>query len=269
VAEEKLSALVRRLSPLAEAGPAVWVARVGNPGEVWVLEESRTRWLVKVLKSPILESSEGQARLIRRATPADLELHKNLREEAQRLVEQAVARAEGLGLCMRFISGELDLDRTFLRLFFCSPNRVDFRELLRDLAGSMKLRLELRQIGPRDVAKVLGTLGPCGCPLCCQGFLHKLRPVPLELAFAQQLLLSPERLSGACGRLKCCLAYEHEQYREALDGLPEPGEEVTVDGRTGEILGYQFFRGTASVAWSDGTRSEIPWGKLRPREGTP
>ncbi len=263
MAQETLSALVRREGPLAEVGLAAWSSRVGNPGELWVEEEGRTRWLVRVLKSPLLDGSERQARLVRRATAADMELHGVRAAESQQLRAQAAARAKELGLPMKFLGAELDLDRTLLRLFFVAPERVDFRELLRDLTGAFKLRLELRQLGPRDAAKLLGTVGPCGCPLCCRTFLHKLRPVPLELAFVQQLMLSPERLTGACGRLKCCLAYEHEQYREALEGLPEPGEEVTIDGRTGEIVTYHFFRRTATVAWSDGTRSEVPWDRLK------
>lgn len=264
MAEEGLKALVRRVSPWLEVHLASWTGSVGIPGQTWVEEDERGQWLVKILRSPADERGEPAGRLLRQATPEHLELHGTREEETKALVKEAQARAEALGLPLKFKGAELDLGRTFLRLFFTAPGRLDFRHLLRELSGELQLRVELRQLGPRDEARLLGGVGPCGRPLCCHSFLHHLRPIPLELAFEQQLFVSPERLTGACGRLRCCLAYERDLYLEALQGLPNPGAKVKIGGRTGKILAYNIFRRTAEVEWAGGGRSELPWDDLRP-----
>jgi cell fate regulator YaaT (PSP1 superfamily) len=265
MAAEKLGALVRRLGPLCDLHLSTWDGPVGNPGQVWVEEESRTPWLVKVLKSPILNPNNPRGHLIRLASQPDLDTYQTRLGEADELRQSAQDQATALGLPMRFLAAELDLDKTFLRLHFSAPNRVDFREFLRELGTEFRLRLELHQIGPRDAARILGEVGPCGRSLCCRTFLHKLRPVPLELAFEQQLFLSPDRLTGACGRLMCCLAYEHEQYRDALEGLPKMGARITVEGRAGKVVGLNVFQGSFTVQWSDGTRSEMNGHRLHDR----
>ncbi|MBC7220994.1 stage 0 sporulation protein [Candidatus Bipolaricaulota bacterium] len=257
MAAERLGALVRRLGRPGEVHHAVWDGVVGSPGEVWVEDEGRTLWLAKVLKSPLVSPSNPKARLVRPASPADCSAHQARAAEADELRRLAQKQAARLSLPMRFLGGELDLERTFLRLYFTAPNRVDFREFLRELGAEFRMRIELHQVGPRDAARLLGEVGPCGRPLCCRMFLHRLRPVPLELAFDQQLFLSPERLTGACGRLTCCLAYEHEQYREALEGLPKLGERIEAGGRSGEVIALNVFAGTYTVQWSDGTRTEL------------
>lgn len=265
MAPENLGALVRRLGALCDLHLAAWSGHVGSPGETWIEEEGRTPWLVKVLKSPIVNPGSPRGHLVRSAAQADLDIHRARLEEADELRQSAQDQAKALGLPMRFLAAEMDLDRTFLRLHFSAPSRVDFRELLREMSGNVKLRLELHQIGPRDVARILGEVGPCGRPLCCRTFLHKLRPVPLELAFEQQLFLSPDRLTGACGRLMCCLAYEHEQYRDALGSLPKIGARITVEGRTGKVVGLNVFQGSVTVQWQDGARSELTSQDLRAR----
>ena len=266
MAAEKLGALVRRLSPGWDLHPSAWAGSVGNPGETWVEEEAHTLWLAKVLKSPLVSPGAPRAHLVRRATPADLDAHRARAAEGEDLRRAAQDRAKALALPMRFVGAELDLERTFLRLHFTAPERVDFREFLRELGAAFRLRIELHQIGPRDAARILGEVGPCGRPLCCRTFLHKLKPVPLELAFEQQLYLSPERLTGACGRLMCCLAYEHEQYRDALEGLPKMGARIEVGGRTGKVVALNVFQRSFTVQWSDGTRTELNGAALDPPE---
>jgi len=263
VAAEKLGALVRRRGPLCDIHLAVWDGAVGDPGQLWVEEEGHTSWLARVLQSPLCNPPAPRTRLARPASPEDRATFEARSAEAEELRRLAQERASDLSLPMRFLGAELDLERTFLRLYFTAPERVDFREFLRELGAAFRLRLELHQIGPRDAARILGEVGPCGRPLCCRTFLHKLRPIPLELAFEQQLFLSPERLTGVCGRLMCCLAYEHEQYREALDGLPKMGARIEVEGRTGKVVGLNAFQGTFTVQWPDGTRAELNGEQLR------
>jgi cell fate regulator YaaT (PSP1 superfamily) len=260
VAEERLRALVRRLGASPDIHVAVWGGIVGRTGQNWVEDDGRGIWLVKVLRSP-LQDEEGEpvGTLLRQAGPGDLERHRKREEELPALLKRARERARARDLPMKFIAGELDLERRLLRLFFTAPSRVDFRKLLRELGGEWGLRVELRQVGPRDVARLLGGIGPCGRPLCCRTFLRQLRPVPLELAFDQQLFFSPERITGYCGRLMCCLAYEHSQYVEALSGLPKVGQKITLDGRRAKITGVNIFHETVYLTWEDGKREELTW----------
>ncbi|HAZ27105.1 TPA: hypothetical protein DCY65_05155 [Candidatus Acetothermia bacterium] len=263
MATENLAALVRRVGPACDVHLASWKGAVGNPGDLWVEEDGRTLWMAKILKSPVRQPGDLAGHLLRPASAADAATYRARIAEAEELRCRAQEQAAGSGLPMRFLGAELDLERTFLRLYFTAPNRVDFRDLLRELGTSLRLRIELRQAGPRHAARIRGEVGPCGRPLCCRTFLHKLRPVPLELAFEQQLFLSPERLTGACGRLMCCLAYEYEQYRDALEGLPKLGDKIKVDGHSGKVVAHNVFRGTVTVQWADGTRGEVPGERLQ------
>ena len=263
MAEEGLKALVRRLGPYLEVHVAVWAGAVGMPGQIWVEDDGRGLWLVRILRSPLNEPGEPSGRLLRRATPEELRQHKALAEEAENLRIRAQSLAKEAGLPLRFKGGDLDLRRSFLRLYFSAEERVDFRKFLKDLEARLQVRVELRQLGARDEARLLGLVGPCGRPLCCRTFLARLQLVPLEFAFEQQLFVNPERLTGACGRLKCCLAYERDFYLEELAGLPEPGDRVELEGRKGKILAHNVFLRTTQIEWADGTRSELPWDELR------
>jgi len=263
LAEERVKALVRRLSPWPEVHMAAWGPAVGLPNEIWVEEDKNGLWLVRILRSPLTEKIEVGGRLLRKATQEEQSAYLRAREKAEEMRKSAQERAKSLGLPLKFQAAEMDLTLSFLRLFFSSLGRADFREFAKKFSAEVGMKVELRQLGPRDEARILGLLGPCGRPLCCRTFLTKLQPIPLEFAFEQQLFLNPERLTGACGRLKCCLAYERDLYLETLQGLPEPGAKIEIGGRTGKILSHNIFSRTAQVEWSDGTRSDVPWDELR------
>ncbi len=263
MAEERLRALVRKYGPQPDVHLSVWGGMVGRTGQIWIEDDGRGVWLVQILRSPARDKGEPEGTLLRPASAADKERFRERQAEVPSLISRAQKQARSLKLPMRFVAGELDLERRFLRLFFSAPGRVDFRELLRQLSKELEIRLEFRQVGPRDEARLLGGLGPCGRPLCCRAFLRQLRPVPLELAFDQQLFFSPERITGACGRLMCCLAYEHSQYLEALAGVPKVGQTVELEGKKGKVTGVNIFRSTLTVAWEDGTREDVPWSKLK------
>ncbi len=262
MAAEGLKALVKRLSPWPEVHIALWAGAVGLPGEIWVEEDKNGLWLVRILRSPLGERKEFSGRLMRAANDEDLRRYKETLSLAEKFRSQAQKKAQALGLAVRFRAAELDLGHSFLRLYFIVQARTDFRQFLRAFSAEAQVRVELRQLGPRDEARILGLLGPCGRPLCCRTFLTQLRPIPLEFAFEQQLFLNPERLSGACGRLKCCLAYERDFYLQELQGLPEPGQRVEINGRPGKILAHNVFSRTTQVEWPDGTRSDVPWDEL-------
>ncbi|MCW2898385.1 MAG: signal peptidase-like protein [Streptosporangiaceae bacterium] len=157
-------------------------------------------------------------------------------------------RAEGRGIAKRLIRQHelpmkvigvdyLDHDNIF-KVYFSAPHRVDFRALVRDLAHSMKARVELRQIGPRDEARLQGGIGPCGRDLCCATFLKDFEPVSVRMAKEQDLPVNPLRIAGACGRLMCCLKYEHPLYQEFKGRAPGLGSKVQTPEGEGTVVGY-------------------------------
>jgi len=181
-------------------------------------------------------------KVVRRATAKDEEqvvVNRAREKEALAVCEQKVREH---GLAMSLVDAEYTFDGAKLVFYFTAENRVDFRELVRDLAGTFKTRIELRQIGVRDEAKILGGLGPCGRPICCATFLEEFQPVSIRMAKEQNLSLNPTKISGLCGRLMCCLRYECERYGEAKDSGAEtgtspkecPGSEEAEAGTGGE-----------------------------------
>ena len=135
------------------------------------------------------------------------------------------------GLVMKLIDVEYTFDNSKVIFYFTADGRVDFRELVKDLAAVFKMRIELRQIGVRDEAKMMGGIGSCGRSLCCHSWLSDFEPVSIKMAKVQNLSLNPAKISGICGRLMCCLKYENDIYMELRRGMPEPGEKIkTPDG---------------------------------------
>lgn len=172
--------------------------------------------------------------VIRIATKADLEVVKQneIKEiEAIKICEQKILNHK---IDMKLVDVECTFDNNKLLFYFTAENRVDFRELVKDLAAVFRTRIELRQIGVRDEAKMLGGLGICGRPFCCNSFLGEFQPVSIKMAKEQGLSLNPTKISGACGRLMCCLKYEQDSYDELLKITPKAGAYV----QTPEFKGY-------------------------------
>lgn len=170
--------------------------------------------------------------VLRMVTPGDLE------QQAQRIEREREAfaicheKVNEHGLDMKLVRVEYTLDQSKLMVYFTSNGRVDFRKLVKDLAAVFRTRIELKQIGVRDEARMIGGLGPCGRSLCCTQHLKDFQPVSIRMAKDQSLSLNPTKISGVCGRLMCCLAYEHEQYQKTRKQMPKIGKEViTPDGR--------------------------------------
>ena len=166
--------------------------------------------------------------VIRVATPADDAIaKKNIEKEAgaMEICRQKIAKH---GLEMRLLDCEYTFDNTKILFYFTADGRVDFRELVKDLASVFKIRIELRQIGVRDETKLIGGIGICGRPLCCNTFLFDFAPVSIKMAKEQNLSLNPTKISGTCGRLMCCLKNEQETYEELNRNLPNVGDDVTI-----------------------------------------
>jgi len=182
------------------------------------------------------------ARVIRLASLSDLEDWKNNREKEGEAVQIARGMVDRLKLPMKVADVEWQFDRKRATFFFTADQRVDFRKLVRELAGKFRTRIELRQIGVRDEAARLGGIGSCGRELCCSTWLEEFRPVTTQAAKVQDLPLNPVRLSGQCGRLKCCLNYELDQYMEALSAFPKIGVVLETTWGTGRVRKVDIFR---------------------------
>jgi cell fate regulator YaaT (PSP1 superfamily) len=206
--------------------------------------------------------SEQLERVIRTATAGDIESHQYNQADAERTISAAreiICRHE---LPMHLVAAEYTLDRKKLRIYFTAPHRVDFRTLLRDLAARFGTRIELRQMGARDEARLKGGIGRCGLLICCHRYLHDPKPIRMELAYDQELFVSPERITGVCGRLMCCLAYEHDTYRSELATLPKLGALVEWEGKSGKIISHNIFRRTITVLTEAHERLELDAGAV-------
>ncbi|HUI69969.1 MAG TPA: stage 0 sporulation family protein [Spirochaetia bacterium] len=168
--------------------------------------------------------------IVRLANPADLSRVEENDTREGRAYEICRERIEARGLTMKLVGAHYILDEQKILFFFTAENRVDFRELVKDLVAVFKMRIELRQIGVRDEARVVGGLGICGRALCCNAVTDRLRPVSIKMAKEQNLTLNSMKISGPCGRLLCCLSYEFDVYKEARQALPGMGTRVRYDG---------------------------------------
>jgi len=168
--------------------------------------------------------------ILRLATPSDIETFEANREQSRYAYKYCQEQITRLGLAMNLVSSEFTLDRSKLIFSYISEERVDFRELLRILAGHFRTRIDLRQIGSRDKAKMIGGIGICGLPLCCATFLNEFDNISINRAKNQLLTLNIPKLSGHCGKLICCLKYEDDAYTELKEAFPKVGQRVLYDG---------------------------------------
>ncbi|MFU2418647.1 PSP1 domain-containing protein [Peptacetobacter sp.] len=174
--------------------------------------------------------------IIRIATEEDKKVYDENKEKAKDTFVLCQEKIKEHGLTMCLIDCEYTFDRNKLIFYFTAEGRIDFRELVKDLASIFKTRIELRQIGVRDEAKSIGGLGPCGRKLCCSAWLGDFQPVSIKMAKDQSLSLNPTKISGICGRLFCCLKYEHDVYAEALEKLPVVGALVQTAEGKGKVI---------------------------------
>ncbi|MBR2957938.1 MAG: stage 0 sporulation family protein, partial [Clostridia bacterium] len=185
---------------------------------------------------------------LRKATDADkkrMEENRKKEAEALKVCEQKI---EKHGLDMKLVDVDYTLDGSKILFYFTADGRVDFRELVKDLAGVFRTRIELRQIGVRDEAKMLGGLGMCGRPFCCNSFMGDFQPVSIKMAKEQGLSLNPVKISGTCGRLMCCLKYEQEAYEHLLRVTPKAGAIVQTREGKGVVSDVNLLTGMLKVS---------------------
>lgn len=217
----------------AFTNPEALVVRCGD----YVLVEAERGYdlgRVTVCAGPELKRRRKQPirALVRHATREELARLVTLAQEDRQAFENCRSRVRHFGLEMKIVDAETQFDGNRITFYFTADRRVDFRELVRDLASIFRTRIELRQVGARDAARRCDGIGPCGRRLCCTGFLRDFDPVTLKMAKEQNLPLNPAKISGSCGRLMCCLNYEAASYRPAKAEAPAPGSRWQLDGRT-------------------------------------
>lgn len=195
--------------------------------------------------------------VIRVATLDDVSVNDGNISDAKRALVDAKRFVSELNLDMQILSACFTFDRKQLVFNFLSDERVDFRELARELAGVYKTRIELRQIGIRDKAKAVGGYGQCGRKLCCSSFLNDINSVSINMAKNQNLALNPQKINGVCGRLMCCLAYENECYCDYKKGLPKVGSRVSVSGDEGKVISVDIFARTYRIETDDSKVIEV------------
>ncbi len=227
-----------------------------------VVETNRGQELGKVVvaaKEVNLEANaEPYKPIIRLATDEDNAQAQRQRERSRKALAKSKQMIESLNLPMKAIYAQYNLDGSHIIIFFYSEKRVDFRELVRKLSHELRTHVELRQVGARDEAKLVGGMGKCGCQLCCVSFLSEFMPVSIKMAKEQDIALNPMKTSGLCGRLLCCLGYEHEQYHCMRSKLPEMGQEIVTKMGPAKIVGRNVIKETVMAQLETGVTIEVP-----------
>lgn len=196
-------------------------------------------------------------KVIRKANPWDEEQITKNRSKTKDLMDICSRKIREQNLPMKLVDAEYSFDRSKIIFYFTSETRVDFRNLVKELASIFRVRIELRQIGVRDEARMLGGYGPCGRQLCCIAFLKDFDPVTIKMAKVQNLPLNPSKISGLCGRLMCCLGYEHECYQELSKGLPKIGKEIKTEHGKGKVVSVNPLKRTVTVDMGEGDLRDI------------
>jgi len=204
------------------------------------------------------EVSEPLKAVVRKAEPDDINRAEELDAKAEEALIECGKLIGELQLPMKLISAEYNIDGSCLTFLFSAEERVDFRDLVRQLTNRLKVRVELRQVGSRDEAKLIGGFGRCGRPLCCMSFLNEFSPVSIRMAKDQELPLNPMKISGVCGRLMCCLGYENEQYRNMKEKLPKVGRQVSTSMGDATVTGSNPLKETVLVELESGETVELP-----------
>jgi cell fate regulator YaaT (PSP1 superfamily) len=229
-------------------------------GDFVILEYDRSFDYGQILSDALnYQPKEPLRKIIRIANEEDLRQIEANRKKAKEAKTIFLEKVQQHNLTMKLVETEYSLDAKKIIFYFTAEGRVDFRQLLKDLAKVFKVRIELRQIGVRDEAKLMGGLGPCGRDLCCVTFLKDFEPVTIKMAKEEGLSLNPTKISGLCGRLMCCLSYEYETYKLLSRGLPKEGERIATPEGKGKVVGVNVFKRKVLVELESGKQIELDY----------
>lgn len=212
---------------------------------------------IGVVSKIFKDKTEAPRAILRAATEEDLLNDLQNQKDALSALEIAKSKVEEHSLQMKMLRSKYTLDKTKLVYFFSADGRIDFRMLVKDLASTFKTRIELRQIGVRDTAKIIGGIGMCGMQTCCSRFERDFKSITLKYAKTQQLLINPSKISGVCGRLLCCLAYENNTYLEILSGIPDTGDVARYMNKVYTVSEVNVFSKTIKMISGDSGELEL------------
>lgn len=215
------------------------------------------------LEQPIDEERQFVKKILRVANDKDVAREKECRLREKKAHFIAVRKIQRLNLPMKLIRVRYLFDHSRIIFFFKAPTKVDFRQLVKDLAAVFRTRIELRQIGVRDEAKMIGGTGTCGRELCCTTFLRGFVPVTVRMAKLQHQSVNPSKITGQCGRLKCCIVYEYPFYEELMKGVPPAGAQLETDEFKGQLVKINLFSGFADIVTEEGRLMTVPLDKVR------
>jgi cell fate regulator YaaT (PSP1 superfamily) len=242
-----------------------------EPNDYVVVETARGNevGLVAVAPKEVLddEVTKPLKPVVRKAEPGEINNTEQFEEKEKEALATCSKLIAELNLPMKLLSAEYGLDGKHLTFYFSAAERVDFRQLVRELAGRFKMRVELRQVGARDETKLLGGYGRCGRPLCCASFLSEFAPISIRMAKEQSLPLNPMKISGLCGRLLCCLAYENEQYRELKEKMPQEGQQVSTPMGKARVVGSNPLKESVLVELESKVSVELPLREVKFGDG--
>ncbi|MBC7189490.1 stage 0 sporulation protein [Candidatus Aerophobetes bacterium] len=227
----------------------------------WCVFESQEGWEIGKVKFCVEKSCPIRGTKVRKATLSDLKEFKKREGIAQKAKKVATQKITQYGLPMKLISTKFPLEKKKIIFYYTAKERVDFRELVKDLAKIFKVRIQMQQIGVRDEPQILGGVGVCGREVCCASFLgkskEKLESVALETARLQNLPLISSKISGICGRLRCCLNFEYDVYSSLCRQFPSIGEKIEVGGEKVKVVGYNVLAKTVIVENKEGIKKII------------
>ncbi len=203
------------------------------------------------------DKKNGYKNVLRKLSAQDIEQIKSNKKESKDAMRLCSRKIRDYKIPMKLVDAEYSLDKKKIVFYFTSESRVDFRELVKELAKIFKIRIEMRQIGVRDEARLFGGIGPCGQRLCCVRFLKNFEPVSMKMAKLQKLPLSSGKISGICGRLMCCLFYEYKTYRDLSKGLPKEGQTIETPQGKGKVSSVNILTRVAYVELEDGRVEKV------------
>ncbi|UCB52089.1 MAG: hypothetical protein JSV10_08885 [Candidatus Zixiibacteriota bacterium] len=240
-----------------------------RPGDYAIVQAERGEDMGRVTKkvpAQMAKLEKKPHRILRLATPEDLDRLRSNREKERECLKECERMVSERNLQMKLVDTELQFDNNKITFYFTAEKRVDFRELVKELASTYKTRIELRQIGVRDEARRIGGFGVCGLPLCCASFIREFEPISTHLAREQNLSLNPAKISGNCGRLLCCLRYEKQLYEKSLPLYPKLGERFTTERGEGVVEKLNIFKEYVVVRHETGEEERITLTQLRKKE---
>lgn len=224
--------------------------------DIVILEVERGSEFGKVISDPKRECKgkveSGKGKVIRKATEGDLKQIENNRQKAIDAKNTCIRKVNDRKLPMQIVKAEYTFDCSKIIFSFTSEGRVDFRSLVKDLAKIFRVRIELKQIGVRDKAKIVNGYGVCGRELCCSSYMKHFHPLSIKMAKEQGLPLNPSRISGVCGRIKCCMAYEFSVYKQYTKTLPKIGDKVHTPEAQGRVMDINILKRLVTVDCGDG-----------------